>query len=177
MIIVPDRFIFLETPRTASKSCRHILSSVPGAVVSDQCHVGCEVALGAKFATKLPLITVTREPMAHLLSWYYACANKKKTFSQFIRNGLPIGGLAKRSGFDPYTLNPYKDIVDHAFKLDRGIVDMFSYLRIPVKKNPMINFHDVDIGLMNADTWDATTTHFAGDVEYYHSLGQNYVRF
>lgn len=142
MIIIPDKFIFLETPRTGSKSCRAVLSEIPGAIVSDQCHVGCNVALSTKLSTGLPLVTITRNPLDHLASWYLACANKKKPFVSFVEKGLPIGNLRKRAGFGPYILNPYRDIADRVFFLERGLFNMFNRLGILVDEMPHRNKHD-----------------------------------
>lgn len=172
MIIIPHNFIFLETPRTGSKSCRAILSQIKGAIVSDQCHVGCEVALGAKLATGLPLVTMTRDPLDHLRSWYLACANKKKPLEAFIKKGLPIGALAKRSGFDPFILNPYRDIADKVFRLERSVGNMFSRLGVGVDENdiPTINQHDKDLVVVGYEAETAALTYFMSDYQWLLSL-------
>lgn len=173
MIIIPDFFIFLETPRTGSKSCRDFLNDVPGAILSDECHVGCDVALAAKWATGLPLVTVTRDPLDHLASWYLACANKKKSFVGFIEKGLPLGALAKRAGFDPFILNPYRDIADKVYRLENGLDTMFKDLWIQIHSDdefPDLNTHDKTLVNKNSQALFASWHCFSKDYAWLSSL-------
>jgi hypothetical protein len=172
MIIIPDKFIFLETPRTGSKSCRAVLSQYPGAILSDECHVGVEFALGAKFATSLPLVTVTRDPVNHLRSWYLACSNLNRPLCQFVRDGLPIGKLAERSGFHRYVLNPYRDIADRVFRLEDGLDNMFLDLAFNwiAPAAPMLNAHDTELVSVDDETESLILTYFYDDVAWLSSL-------
>jgi len=163
MIIIPYKFIFLETPRTGSKSCRAVLSKIPGATVSEKCHVGCNLAMAIKRATGLPLVTVTRDPLDHLVSWYLATANRKKPFVDFIEKGLPIGKLTERPGFDPFILNPYRDIADKVFWLERGLFNMFNRLGILVDEMPHINEHNKDLVEKDGKALFAASLYFVDD--------------
>ncbi len=143
MVIVPDRFIFLETPRTASRSVAvTIEESVRFAKRSNCRHVKPE---DVPRETGLPIWTFTREPVSHLYSWYkYGLENndfsvfnedrsKILTFPQFVaKEFCPL------QGFEPNCLNIYYGVANHFWPLEWGLSAFFLKLGIKPKNKHFI---------------------------------------
>jgi len=133
MVIVPDKLIFLETPRTASRATAVAFEeNVKGCK-----RTGCRHVLvkDVPRETGLPIWTFTREPVKHLFSWYkYGLQMKAhwafvKDGSRFMRfEEFIIAPFAPLTGFGSGRLNFYHDVATHYWPLEAGIKQFFAYL-------------------------------------------------
>jgi len=143
VVIVPDRFIFLETPRTASRSVAVTMEeSVRFAKRSGCRHVKPKAV---PRETGLPIWTITRNPIMHLYSWYkYGCEGKAfYVFNSDRSRILRFSEFADRefsplSGFEPDCLNIYRDVADHFWPLEHGLSLFYEQLGITPKNTHFI---------------------------------------
>jgi hypothetical protein len=113
MIIVPDRYTFVATPRTASRAIvEALLRRYPKSITSypKDHHIDPEYV-----PKDYPIYTVIREPLSHIMSWWYHVDYRNKVdrnplqFAQQYRHPVYIDQYRK------YKLNPYAEIADRFF--------------------------------------------------------------
>jgi hypothetical protein len=133
MVIVPEKLIFLETPRTGSRA-----TAVAFEENVQRCkRSGCRHVLvkDVPRETGLPVWTFTRHPVNHIFSWYnYGLQMKApwvfvKDGSRIMRFGEFITAPFKPlAGFGAGRLNFYHEVVTHYWPLEWGIKHFFAYL-------------------------------------------------
>ena len=137
-MVVTERFVYLATPRTASRSIEQAVLASEERVLykSKKHHAGArEVAEILRKHRGKPVYTVVRDPVRQALSWYYHCkASQHTTFIEFIKNytnGWLFGGK----------LNIYLDVPDANITfvpLHQGANKVLEHMGLPNTESPHI---------------------------------------
>lgn len=133
MIIVPDKFIFLCTPRSGSRSTVAALHVLDGTIVSDNHHGTIDEVIEAKKKYGLKTITTLRDPAHILLSYWWGFLRHKPlriTFEDHIKRS-PATILWGR-------IFPYHELTDEYFLFSKGLDAFFKYLGFPDLNVPKI---------------------------------------
>ena len=161
MVIVPDHFVFVANPRTGSRSV--------GALLEGKCQVkgtwrdGCRHQARAKVPRNLPVYGFTREPVRHILSWWYFQSQKKHidafneevsrllTFKEFVQKPFfPLDTL----DFPRQRLNLYSGIVTRWFRLEDGIDAFLEHVGLGYIENTsrdVLGTSGVDLSLITPE--------------------------
>lgn len=187
MLIVPERFVLLATPRTGSRALEQTfiggISTHGDAGGEHHVHpedvndVAEKIAPGA---SKLPKYTVCRNPVDHLRSWYHHVnRNTPVTLSGF----LTFIREADISWYFTPSLNPYQTVADEIFPYERnGIITAYRISHrtgasiIPKTEAPVIGASTGlnDTWLENAEVRQAVNERFQDDMYLYRSLVHKY---
>lgn len=130
MVITP-RYIYLATPRSASRTVTKALQDL-GAVHEKPHHASLEVVEAAKLHHNLPTITLLRDPAHILLSFWWVLQAKNVSFSEYITTGFygifapTLSALNGRK--HPRRIYPYHSVTDEYFPYAEGIPAFLVYL-------------------------------------------------
>lgn len=120
MVIVPDKFTFVATPRTGSRALAEaLIKQYPQSVTDYPRDHHTDVSM---VPADYPIYTVIREPVSHLISWYYHVdarhKNNKRSFDSFVKEYDSPQYFCR---YNKYILNPYAEIADNLFVYERGL--------------------------------------------------------
>lgn len=160
MVIVPGKFIFACTPRTASRSVTTALLTIPGAT-GRHTHDPPADLLAAKKEHGLPVIAIIREPAAQLLSFWwnaYRCGRAgRHVVAQSRRQGrtvhcrtvevVPFSAYVRTVWLGRFAtgndhknrdrrLNCYHHVADEFFPLELGLEKFFEKWELPITEVP-----------------------------------------
>jgi hypothetical protein len=160
VIIVPERFVFVSTPRTGSRSISEMLLA-HGWNQTKGHHTEPEIVLEEK--GDLPVYSVFRNPRDIIVSWY--CRLKfaaKPSLAEFCR------------GVENAWMNPmhrYMEISDKSFNFDDGIENIMTAMGVePVagvphiggdKRRPIEWTHEAEVNARRT---------FKRDFDYYEKM-------
>lgn len=122
-ILVPDRFIYLASPRTGSRTTREALVKHHGGVKVGDMHHAKRAELEA-LKTDLPVYSMMRDPFDFVCSAFARDANPR--FQDFINSWLP-----DCLGEWDNAMTPYEGFVDHYFIFENGLEDFFKRVGLP----------------------------------------------
>lgn len=185
MLIVPERFILLATPRTGSRALEQTfiggISTHGDAGGEHHVHPEDVNDVAEKLvpgSSTLPKYTVCRNPVDHLRSWYHhARKDSPKTLSGFVT-------FIKEADISWYftpTLNPYQWVADEIFPYERN--GRITAYRISHRTGAILKTEVPVIGASTGlqDTWlqsgevlQAVNERFQNDVYLYRSLVYKY---
>jgi hypothetical protein len=123
VILVPDKFVFLATPRTASRTyVEMIRGTFDESVESDDHHIHPE-DLFTDFpeARDLPRYTIIREPYDQVLSWFHHAIVRHEREAERPDRLLDFIRTASISWFFSTTLNPYDEVAE-LLPFQRGVL-------------------------------------------------------
>lgn len=147
MYLIPNRLIFLATPRTASRSAAQFLRDNSGAVfsqVSVRHHATLLEAKCAKTLYSEPVVTFTRHPVMHVQSMINLYDEIQKSRSGLIRNRSEISVRTPETDFSRFfaddspfwiplmrahkepRLNVFAEFADHILLLENGLAHNFA---------------------------------------------------
>ena len=117
-ILVPDRFIYLCSPRTGSRTTREALVKHCGAQEVGDMHHASREELEA-LETNLPVYSMMCDPFDYVQSAFARDPNPR--FEDFINSWQPdcLGEWDNR-------MTPYDGFVDHYFIFENGLEDFFE---------------------------------------------------
>lgn len=167
MIIFPDRFMYLNTPRCASRSVKTALKQVGGCIVDKVHHTRPDLVAEAKAQYKVPAITMFRHPAHILLSyWWKHRSYLGTTFSEYIERGKTIVLW--------HRVFPYSELTDEYFPYEKGIPALFEHLGLPapaVVPSIGMRLHDrPDHSYITGEHLKTVWEHFPDDMELYEKL-------
>jgi len=181
MIVVPNKFIFLATPRTGSQAIAAALRQVPGSVESKIHHVEPEQIDNtaeelAPGSSTLPRYTIARDPYTQMVSWYYHFylrntenVPQEESFIQFVTERQIHWLFGDR-------LNPYHEAADEVFLYEpdlqfvvQEMCDLADVFPAPVVIPKDVSPPGIGVVLTPASR-EAINVRYPRDVEYYYSL-------
>ncbi len=169
MIILPDRFIYLCTPRSGSRTIRAVLSQQPGAIGSEYHHAPIDEVKEAIEKYQVKTITLMRDPAHILLSYWWPRTEGKeprRPFEQRIRAGKT---KVKRG-----RLYPYHEVTDEYYLFELGMEQFFKDIGIQVGEIPTHGMNN-NIDRTYADSYRALVKGcFPEDVELYQLERKNH---
>jgi hypothetical protein len=121
MVIIPDKAIYLATPRSASRTTTKVLTDL-GCTYVHPHHNSRAKVIAAKKKYSLPTITLLRDPLHMLLSWWWP--NKKQ--HSFATHISCFGGMWNQG-----RIYPYYDITDEYFLFTHGVNAFLEHLGLP----------------------------------------------
>ena len=133
MILIPEKLIFLETPRTASRAVAEaMMKHCQGAVRSGCRHIHPR---DVPRETGLPIYTFTRNPTFHAHSWFKYGLQQSAPWV-FLKNGsrpmsfgeFLIAPFAPLQGIKPGRLNIYHKVADHFWPLEWHVDEFFLFV-------------------------------------------------
>lgn len=180
MVIVPGKFIYVCTPRTASRSVITALWTVPGVIGSVHRHVDPSEAQDAQEKYQLPILTFTREPCRHLLShWWrnYQIRPDHRDFTWFIQHGK-VGRFRWpfKTGVKENRLNCYHRVANVYFPLELGVEAFFDEWNLQPEKISYIvedGAHPADRHITD-EHHQLVKQHFSEDVALYDYVRKAY---
>ena len=160
MVIIPNRFTFVATPRTGSRAITEALKRVDGAEASRMHHVPWQdVPL-----TTRPIVTVHRDPYNQTLSWYYHAIVRQgeepteASMLEFVKN-YDIGWTFHDR------LYIYAPIVDMVYWYEDGLETMMYDLGLERFKVQHIGRSNSDKSLLTKPVLAAIKQRFPQDVQ------------
>jgi len=187
MVIVPGMFVFVANPRTGSRSVGAALETY--AKVKGLTRAGCRHSPRSAVPVDLglPVYGFTREPVRHVLSWWYFQRQKKHidafneevsrllTFEEFIRKPFfPLNTL----DFPQQRLNLYEGIVTKWFRLEDGIEAFFEevglgHINDKLTRRDYIGRSGVNEGLITQETRGLVNAYFPYDCALWKRVNRN----
>lgn len=174
MLIVPDRFVLLATPRTGSRALEQAFEGIKSKdhhVHPEDLEETCETLLEG--SSKLPKYTVTRNPYQHALSWYWHAEARHSTtpsvtgMCQFLKDRHISWYFSNR-------LNPYHAVADRILRYEsNGDVTALAIsleTGATIQKNtPRIGQRatSLDFLLSSREVLKAIEARFPEDIEFY----------
>ena len=157
MIIVPGRFIYLFTPRTASRATeRAFLEHVPEALISNKHHDHPRDIPNIG----LPVYATIRDPYEQALSWYWVYRNRYSV-SQWVHKSPPGRRWIQKR------MNEYDEYVDAYFVYEDGIERIFKTLALPGVKVGKVGVSGTDKSLLDEEARAAIDDVLEYDVKLY----------
>ena len=105
MVIIPGKAIYLATPRSASRTTTKVLTALGGTFISPHHNTAISV-IAAKKKYSLPTITLLRDPLHMMLSWWWPNRNKL-SFANHIIGSMGMWAQGR--------IYPYYDVTDEYF--------------------------------------------------------------
>lgn len=159
MIIVPDKCIYLFTPRTGSRATeRAFLDQVPGAYALDpNVHHDQPDTIPDM---GLPVYATIRDPFRQVLSWFWPW-RKLHTVADYLDRAPPGRSWIKNR------LNVYDEYVDGYFMFEDGLEHIFHALGYGYVSVPEVGVSGVDDRYLDEKARAAVNRVLAFDVDLY----------
>lgn len=128
MILVPGKFLFLATPRTASRSLKEMVrQNCKDTKETLEHHVHPE-DIFSEFpeARDVPIFTVVREPYDHALSWFYHAVVRNAPQRENTRDFLTFLRTMFISWYFSDRLNVYAEVATHFLPYQAGVVSAYE---------------------------------------------------
>lgn len=119
MVIVPESYTFVATPRTGSRSISEAILAERDGAISD--YPRNHHVLPESVPRDYHVYTVIRHPVAQLYSWYYHVVKRnggKLPFSRFIREYNNPQFLDRDT---KYPLNMYAEVATYWYVFENGL--------------------------------------------------------
>lgn len=169
MLIVPDKFVLLATPRTGSRALAKALQEIYPEAKRTFFHPhpdDCAGLIAKCTSATLPFVAVLRNPYDQALSMFYACHQyndnrSAESFKRAVQEKLPRR-VGRPEGFKPFPneyLNPYSfypatskvDLFEYNADL-RQVLDSILSKYDPESRNPLNEYVVHEVGVSNVDT-------------------------
>jgi hypothetical protein len=165
MIIVPDKFTYVFTPRTGSRATeRAFLDHVPGAYRPSNYHHDHPDDL----PQGLPVYATIRNPYDQVLSWYAPWEKQGFTVVEFLHRSPPGRRWIQKR------LNVYDEYVDAYFIYEDGIEQIFKTLGYGIVSVPKVGTSGVDKTRLTQEARELIDEIFEYDVKLYERITQSF---
>ena len=168
MIIIEGKFIYLATPRTASRSVSKALLENGGRRLSNNHHAPLHIVRRAKKEyPDLPFYTFTREPTDHLASWQQM-GPTTVIFETYIETAKVDNPYYKVYGEN--RLNCYAEFCDRIFTLEEGLPAFFDFVKVPVRLKGLHIGASKDKARITDSRKKLMAQHFPYDTDLYNRI-------
>lgn len=154
MLLVPNKFVFLNTPRTGSRAISAVFQGL-GYCPAQFHHTNI-----SEVHTDLPVFTMLRNPTTQLLSWWWD-SRYIWCFEDYIKEHWT--GIT----WNHEDLNPYAPIVDKFFIYEHGLEPMFEELGLPQWSIPRVGVSQTEYKYITPEAIDLINERFPKDVALY----------
>lgn len=167
MVIVPGEFIYVFSPRTASRALEQALLKIPGAL-TDGLHHSYPWRIPD---LGLPVYATIRNPYDQVLShWGNYCQKTSVTIEQFLDLRV-IGRL-----WAPGSLNPYDEWVSEYFVYEAGMEAVMARLGHPEIEVPKVGVINPDRSVLTQSIHARIRKEFSKDLWLYREVTQEGIR-
>ena len=163
MIVIPNRCMFLFTPRTGGKALMKVFEQLPEAEIVGDMHTHPNEIP----KLDLPKYTVIRDPYMQLLSWHATWRHQQPEFVDFLL-GRRFGRSWARD-----RLNPYDGIADGYFIYEHGLPEVLRWLQLPAMEIPVVGKTDEKAEL-TLKAMEFIREYYARDLYLYYSVRASY---
>ena len=119
MIVIPNKFTFVATPRTGSRAISEaLIRKYPDAITE---YPNDHHAAPDSVPTDLPIYTVLRNPLDQLLSWWAHVDLRHNSWRGPIDFALEYENVMYLPKYDKFRLNIYGDVATVFMPYDRGL--------------------------------------------------------
>jgi hypothetical protein len=177
MILVPQKFVFLATPRTASRTLKEMIRTTHDETKESREHHIHPEDIFRDFpeARDIPRYALIREPYDQVLSWFHhaivrhdRAAETAGQFKHFIRTGA-------FSWYFHDTLNPYNEVAE-LLPYQRGVLKAYEYMATKPyhkKKAPVVGLRPRTLSnakMLNEENRALIEERFPRDIELWNAL-------